>query len=280
MILKTIRQEINISGIGLMRGLECNVNIFPSQEKGIKFYTSDAKTPVIADCQNIISTDNCVVLGNSENAKVVLVEHFMAACAFWGIDSLDVCIDSPELPILDGSSLEWSKLFEENSENTEIKETNFAKPIGISNNNFDIALIPAEGFKITYCVNFDHPDLKNRWISLDLEQDKIQILEARTFGYLKDLEKFQKAGMALGVTPENTVGLTDEGYTTDLRSEFEPVKHKILDLIGDLYLSGYNPLGFKAHIIAKDAGHKIHTEFAKIIAKEQNKNLINNTKMN
>jgi len=250
-----------------MSGLDCNVNIFPSKEKGIKFYIISAKTPVIANYKSVVSTDNCVTLANHEGARVILVEHFMAACAFAGIDSLDVCIDSPELPILDGSSVEWYKLFIDAGidATTNIEQTTFKKPVGISDKKTDLALIPAEEFKITYCVDFDHPELQNRWIYFNLSQNKDRIIEARTFGYLKDLEKFQQAGMALGVTVENTVGLTDDGYTTELRSEYEPIKHKILDLIGDLYLSGLNPLGFNAHIIAKDAGHRMHAEFAKLI---------------
>ena len=96
-----------------------------------------------------------------------------------------------------------------------------------------------------------------------------EIVEARTFGYLRDLETFQKMGYSKGVTIENTVGLKDDGtYTTALRSEFEPIKHKILDIIGDLYLTGTNPLKLNAKILVKEAGHFLHTECAKIV-KEQ-----------
>lgn len=244
-----------------MSGKECNVNLFPSEQKGIRFYVPDVKTPILADYKNVVSSQNCVTLANNEGAKVILVEHFMAACAFAGIDSLDVCLDSSELPALDGSSLEWYNLLEK-KDLTE--STIFEKPINFSENKTEITLTPADSLKITYCLNLDHPDYQNREITFDLNNKK-EILSARTFGYLKDLEKFQKAGMSLGATTENAVGLTETGYTTELHSEFEPVKHKILDLIGDLYLTGLNPLGFKAHIFAKNAGHKSHIEFAKLI---------------
>ncbi len=253
-----------------MTGQTCNVTISPSQEKGIRFYAPGSSTPVLANYKSVVSTDNCVTLANSQGAKVVLVEHFMAACAFAGIDSLDVSIDFPEFPILDGSALEWYKLFLEagTDENRQTDQVSFNKPLGITNGKADLMLIPAAKPQFTYCINFDHPELKNRWVSFDLSLDKNRVIEARTFGYLKDLEKFRQAGMALGVTIDNTVGLTEEGYTTELRSGLEPAKHKILDLIGDLYLTGLNPLGFNAHIIAKDAGHKIHVEFARLIAEE------------
>ncbi len=265
--MKTVKNEINIAGKSLMSGIDCKVNIFPSVEPGIKFYISGSKTPVFASHKNVVSTDNCVTLANDEGSKVVLVEHFMAACAFAGIDNLDVCLDGPELPVLDGSSLEWYNSFlgAGITSNDDFSQIPVKTPLAIADNKAGIALIPADELQITYCVDFNHPGLKNRYISFELTQDKKQILEARTFGYLKDLEKFQQAGMALGVTSENTVGLTDDGFTTGLRSEFEPIKHKILDLIGDLFLTGLNPLGFKAHIIAKAAGHKTHVQFARII---------------
>jgi UDP-3-O-[3-hydroxymyristoyl] N-acetylglucosamine deacetylase len=262
--MATIKKEINISGKTLMTGKECSVTFFPSNEHGIRFFVQGCESPILASPFNVVSTDNCVVLGN-ESSKIMLVEHFMAACAFANINSLDVCLSHYEMPILDGSSLKWVELFKKAgieethaNESIEIKE-----PAYYTDNKATIAVLPDEEFKITYCIDFDHPDLKNRWISYNLNQDKMQVIEARTFGYLKDLERFQKMGLALGVSVENTVGLTENGYTTELRSEYEPLKHKILDLIGDLNLLSLNPLNLKAHIIAKDAGHKSHIELAK-----------------
>jgi UDP-3-O-[3-hydroxymyristoyl] N-acetylglucosamine deacetylase len=140
------------------------------------------------------------------------------------------------------------------------------KPVIFNKDNSSIVLMPSESkTTITYAVNFNHPDLRNRWVNLDQDKNTMEIVEARTFGYLKDLERFQAAGYSKGVTIENTVGLTDDGYTTTLRSEFEPAKHKILDIIGDLYLTGYNPLDLNANIIVKEAGHGYHSQVAKIL---------------
>ena len=265
--MTTIKKQINLSGKTLMSGKESSVTLFPPTEKGIRFYIRGSEQPILASPYNVISTENCVVLGNGAS-KVILVEHFMAACAFAGVDSLNVCLDSSEMPIFDGSALKWFELFQETGiidENSN-KQIELSEPVFYSENKTSIAVLPAEEFKITYCIDFDHPDLKNRWISYNLSQNKQQIIEARTFGYLKDLEKFQQMGLALGVSVENTVGLTDNGYTTELRSEYEPIKHKILDLIGDLNLLAINPLNLKAHIIAKEAGHKSHVELAKKIS--------------
>ena len=106
--------------------------------------------------------------------------------------------------------------------------------------------------------------MKNHWINYN-PKNPDEIIEARTFGFYKDLRKFQMFGFAQGVTIENTVGLKDEGYTTELRSENEPIKHKMLDLIGDLYLTGVNPLNIKAQILVKEAGHAVHCKVAKYL---------------
>lgn len=265
--MTTINTEINISGNALMTGQECTVSIFPSEARGIRFFLKGAEKPVLASPFNVASTDNCTVLAN-ENCKIMLVEHFMAACAFANVDSLDVCLSYPELPIFDGSALKWVELFKEAGidEKNTVASIELEEPVFYSNDKTTIAVIPDTNFKITYCIDFEHPDLKNRWLSMEINQDSTQIIEARTFGYLKDLEKFQQMGLAQGVTIENTIGLTETGYTTELRSEYEPLKHKILDLIGDLNLLPFNPLDLKAHIIAKEAGHKSHVELARKIS--------------
>ena len=128
-----------------------------------------------------------------------------------------------------------------------------------------MVILPDDKLTITYGVNYDFPDLTRCWVSFD-KKNLDEIAEARTFGFFKDLKKYQLFGYAKGVTYENTVGMNDDGtYTTELRSEKEPVKHKILDLIGDLYLTGVNPLNLKAQIIVKEAGHAVHVKVAKML---------------
>ena len=103
-------------------------------------------------------------------------------------------------------------------------------------------VLPSDNLFISYAVNYDHPDLTRRFVNYN-PKNQDEIIEARTFGFYSDLKKYQMLGFAQGVTIDNTVGFMDDGgYTTDLRSENEPIKHKMLDLIGDLYLTGVNPL--------------------------------------
>jgi len=266
--MTTLSKEITVTGKSLMSGKDSCVKLFPSQAKGIRFFFNG--NYVEASPFNVAAVSNFVVLAN-QNVQIGLVEHFMASLAFCGIDSLDVCIEGNEMPILDGSALDWVNTFQqEGLVNSEISTTEFNEIISYVENDTVITLLPSDKFKVTYMINFEHPELSNRWVTFEVGKNNNEIIEARTFGYLKDLERFQQAGLALGASIDNTVGLTEDSYTVELRSNLEPIKHKILDIIGDLYLTGLNPLGFKAHVIAKQAGHKSHVEFAKLILKEKN----------
>lgn len=263
----TINKEVILKSTALMTGLESEAKVCPSEKKGIRFHFAD-KT-VESDVNNIVSTEHCTVIGNSD-IKIMLIEHFMAACAICKITALDVYLTHYELPILDGSSKTWVEAFKNagiiNPDNTQIK---LKEPVYYLNGKTHLIVLPSDKLNLTYSVNYKHKDLNNRWVSLDLNNLK-EIIEARTFGYLAELEMLQKAGYGRGASIENTLGLTDDGYTAELKSEFEPVKHKILDLIGDFYLAGCNILNFKGEIIVKEAGHTVHT----IVAKELKNKLI------
>jgi UDP-3-O-acyl-N-acetylglucosamine deacetylase len=262
--MATILNKIEISGNSLMKNRQCNVKFLPSSEGKIRFFVESFKDPVILDIDNVHSTNHCVVLKH-KRAKIMLVEHFSAACAFLGIDSLDVYVSKTEMPILDGSAKKWVELFQKAGvEETKKEFFTVSEPIYYLNGKTHLIILPDENLNITYTVNYDHTDLKNKWISFNSKNTQ-EIIEARTFGFLKDLKKFQFFGFARGVTYENTVGLDGDGYTTELRSSYEPIKHKILDLIGDLYLAGVNPLNLKAQIIVKEAGHAVHVKVAKIL---------------
>lgn len=262
--MTTILKEIEITGRSLMKNRESQVRLFPSDTGEIRFFVENSLEPIILDVDNVDSTNHCVVLKNKKD-KIMLTEHFTAACAYLGINSLDVHVSKSEMPILDGSAKKWVELFlEAGVEKTKKEYCKIPEPIYYLNGKTHLVILPDEELHITYAVNYDHPDLNNKWISFN-KKNVQEIIEARTFGFLKDLRKFQLFGFARGVTYENTVGLDDTGYTTELRSEFEPVKHKILDLMGDLYLSGINPFNLKAQIIVKEAGHAVHVKAAKML---------------
>ena len=275
--MKTLKSNLKLNGMGLMFAKPVELDVKPSDKKGVRFFTNGSE--IRADVNNVISTEHCIIVADVMNGaknKVALIEHFMAACAICEIDALDVHINSTgfELPIFDGSAKVWVEEFNKTGYmgKSSLMEP-LREPVYFERNNSSIVLFPSDNkTTITYAVNFRHKDLKNRWVNLNLDENLKEVIEARTFGYLSDLEKFQAMGYSKGVTIENTIGLKDDGtYTTALRSEFEPIKHKILDIIGDLYLTGYNPLKLKANIIVKEAGHGYHFELAKKLKQKLNK---------
>lgn len=265
--MTTIKKEISISGNGLMKNKPCKVTFFPSKEGKIRYFVNGGEA-FEANADNVIATDHCVVLGNKKS-KAMLTEHLTAALAFCSIDSIDICMDSEEVPILDGSSKQWVELFKQAGIEKHLFEKQqyytVSEPIYYLNGKTSLVILPDKDLFISYAVNYDHPDVTQRFINFNPKKQD-EIIEARTFGFYRDLKKFQMLGFAQGVTQDNTVGFMDDGtYSTELRSEYEPVKHKMLDLIGDLYLTGVNPLNLKCQILAKEAGHAVHIKVAKMM---------------
>ena len=269
----TIKNEIKASGNSLMKNKKCDVLIKPNNLGKIRIFSKGNENSFALSIDNLYSTDHCVTLCSKEHRnllgdykyKAMLCEHFSAACAICGIDSIDVYLSEVEFPILDGSAKEWVDLFKE----AEIIDVNkdiytVSEPVYYLNGKTSLVILPDHELRITYSVNYDHPELRQKWVTMD-NTNLQEIIEARTFGYYKDLKKYQMLGFAKGVTIDNTVGLKDKGYTTELRSELEPIKHKILDLIGDLYLTGISPLNMNVHILVKEAGHTVHTKIAQIL---------------
>lgn len=268
----TLLKEVKISGNTLMKNHECEVVVKPSDFGKIRIFVEGSSEGFIADVDNVIATDHCVVLGSKEyrtllggyKYQVMLCEHLMAACAILGIDSIDVYVSKPEFPVLDGSSKVWVDLFK--SAGLTKKKQQFytvKEPVYYLNGKTSLVVLPDKELTLSYAVNYNHPDLIRQWVAFD-NKNIDEIIEARTFGFYRDLKKFQLLGFARGVNIDNTLGLMDDGtYSSELRSEKEPIKHKILDLFGDFYLTGVSILDMKAQILVKEAGHAVHIKVAK-----------------
>lgn len=265
-------EALHIQGHGLITGLPVSVSIEPLPEgQGIIFDLGD-NTLIPARLEAIANADRGVTLGHPSGKHVSIVEHFLCGCALAGFTDLKVRIEgAPELPILDGSASEWMDALNRHFGNKRSPENVLTLRHAVFHRyNDDICLyaVPATHFKVTYSVNFPHPGLEDVWAHWDSQTDPAgEVASARTFGFVRELPILQAQGLARGVSLENTLGFTDEGgYTTPLRMEAEPVRHKILDLLGDLTLTGISPLRMNAHIYAFNAGHASHTAFAKHLA--------------
>jgi UDP-3-O-[3-hydroxymyristoyl] N-acetylglucosamine deacetylase len=201
---------------------------------------------------------------SADRASVETVEHLLAALRSLGVDNVCVELNHPEVPIMDGSAAPWVYLIQDAG----IKELSVARrsiqilrSLQVQDGDKRIALYPADRFKISYTISFDHPLLRNQQKTLDLDEQVFvnEIAPARTFGFLKEVEMLRQRGMALGGSLENAVVLGETGVLNPLRFEDEFVRHKILDVIGDMALVGHPIVG---HLVVHRGGHALHTALA------------------
>jgi UDP-3-O-[3-hydroxymyristoyl] N-acetylglucosamine deacetylase len=266
---------IFVSGIGVITGKSVEVQILPANPgEGITFYV-EGKYPIPARLASVVHTDRGVTLAGREGRTLSIVEHFLCAAALAGLSDLKVAVSgAPEMPILDGSAQDWLKVFARHFALQLPKPSIPLERAVFYRHTEEIAVyaVPHSHFKVSYSVDFNHPALRNRWICWDSQADNPALVStACTFGYVSELPALQARGLAMGANLENSLGLLEEGgYSRPLRHEDEPIYHKALDLIGDLSLTGLNPLTLKAHVFAINAGHSSHVPFAARLLKALN----------
>ena len=271
---KTLANEIFYEGIGLHKGKNIKLHLIPAEKGGIIFKRVDmeeGKNEISLDIENTFDLTRGTNLKNEFGAYVYTIEHFLSALYIFGITDLIVELDENELPIGDGSA----RIFVEEIEKAGIKELQekaeeivITEPIYLSKGDKHIVALPYNGYKLTYTIKFDHTFLKTQMLELDVDLDsyKKNIGNARTFGFDYEIEYLKKNNLALGGTLDNAIVIQKDGVMnpSGLRYEDEFVRHKMLDIIGDLKVLN-KPI--KAHIIAVKAGHALDIEFAQLIKK-------------
>lgn len=207
----------------------------------------------------------------SNGASVDTVEHLLAALVSQGVDNVVVELNHPEVPIMDGSAAPFVYLIHEAGVRRLGSPRRYLKvrrPVTLAVGDKRMALYPADDFKVTYTISFDHPLLRHQSRTLVITDDSFveEIAPARTFGFLKEVETLRQRGLALGGSLDNAVVLSETGVLNTLRFEDEFVRHKILDVIGDLALLGCPIVG---HLVVDRGGHAIHTAFAAELLKHR-----------
>ncbi|RUO33489.1 UDP-3-O-acyl-N-acetylglucosamine deacetylase [Aliidiomarina sanyensis] len=274
---RTIKQMIATTGVGLHKGNKVNLVLRPAPvNTGIVFRRTDLSphVDIKATPEIVKDTRMCTCLINDENVRISTVEHLLAAVAGMGIDNLIVEVDSHEIPIMDGSSHPFIFLLQSAGVQEQNKAKRFVrvkKPIRVEDGDKWAELLPHNGFKIDFAIDFDHPAIAdtNQVVSMDFSSQSFikEISRARTFGFMKDIEYLRAHNLALGGSFENAVVL-DEFRVLNadgLRYDDEFVKHKILDAIGDLYMGGHSILG---HLRAFKSGHALNNQL--LVALMQN----------
>ena len=271
---QTIRRPVACSGIGLHSGQKVTLRLRPAPvDHGIVFKRLDLDgLEIPADVTHVDSMHYATGLAR-DAASVETVEHLLAALVSLEIDNAIVELNQAEVPIMDGSAASFVYLVHEAGIRKLGATRKFLKvirPIALSRGDKRIALYPSDHFKVTYSISFDHPLLRHQSKTMRLSEAAFvdEIAPARTFGFLKEAEMLRQRGLALGASLDNAVVLGETGVlNSSLRFEDEFVRHKILDVIGDLSLVGYPIIG---HLVAHRGGHALHASFAQKILEDVN----------
>lgn len=264
----TIAREVSYSGIGLHSGKDVLMTFKPAAAgAGVIFVRTDlpGRPEIKALAENVSSTVKATTL-SANGAEVFTVEHLMSALAMMAIDNIYIEMSSPEPPVTDGSAKVFCELLEEaglQEQEAERRVYAVDKAFAVYDGDRYIAVLPYDGYRISFTSINKHPMLGTQYfdILLDKESYKKEIMPARTVAFTHELEMLRKMGLGLGGSLENVVVFDENKILSVPRFEDELIRHKILDVIGDLYLLG--PI--KAHVIAVKTGHAFNSQIAKQI---------------
>ncbi len=246
---RTIKKPVEVIGIGLHKGEPIKLRLEPlSADAGIVFYREDLAMSIPLSPNSVIDTRMATVIG-SEKGFISTIEHFLSALYAYGIDNLRVIVDGNEMPIMDGSSISFCLLLDEAGvEELEApkKIIRVKKVIEVQDGDKFVRLLPHESATFDFRIKFDHPVIGEQSESFDFSTHNFieEIARARTFGFAKDIQYLQSQNLALGATLQNAIGLDEHKVLNPegLRFENEFARHKILDAMGDMMVSGYNIL--------------------------------------
>jgi UDP-3-O-[3-hydroxymyristoyl] N-acetylglucosamine deacetylase len=252
----TLREHVSIDGIGVHSGLPATLTLHPADANtGIVFVRADSNggydREIRADVRAVMATEFATVLGDSAGPLVSTAEHVLAAIRGLGIDNVVVELDGPEAPILDGSAAPFVEAIDQAgivSQSAPRRFIQVLKPVRVVKDDAVGELRPwARGFRVEAEIAFDHPLIGRQTLDIDIAPATFRrdIARARTFGFLRDVERLWSAGYALGASFDNTLVITDDRILNpeNLRCPDEFVRHKILDAVGDMALAGAPLLG-------------------------------------
>ena len=279
---KTIKNNIIFRGIGLHTGLQANLTIKPAEPNtGIVFKRTDIKDNniIIPNLFNVSSAFFCTTISNEYGVSVTTIEHLMGAFYGMGIDNALIEIDNKEVPILDGSA----KMFVEAITNIGIKKSDIPikiikieKRIEFNDGQKTISIEPSKiSLDIDFELKYENSFIGNQRNSISVyESDLTDIYNSRTFCLYEDVKKLKEMGLAKGGSLDNAIVVKENEVLNEsgLRNEKEFVNHKILDCMGDLYLSGFKIIG---KIVCSQGGHKLTNQLLrKVFENKANYSLI------
>ncbi len=273
---KTIANQISLKGVGLHSGKKVNLVFKPAEpDSGIRFIRVDlpAKPEVKVGVDYLLPESGSQRSSylDKDGIQINTVEHLLAALNGAGIDNLIIEIDAPEVPGLDGSSQDFLEILEKSGIIEQDKERKYfyiKEQVSVEDNDAAIIALPSDELKISYTLDYDHPFINSGFLQLTVNPGifKAQLAGARTFCLEEEVEELRKKGLGQGANYENALVVGKNGVIGNkLRFEDEFIRHKILDLLGDLYIMG---IPIKGHIIAVKSGHSLNMRLVKKIRQQ------------
>jgi UDP-3-O-[3-hydroxymyristoyl] N-acetylglucosamine deacetylase len=247
---RTIEKAIEVVGIGLHKAKAITLRLEPlGIDAGIVFYREDIGLSIPLSPDVVIRTDMATVIGN-DKGFISTIEHFLSAVYAYGIDNIRVVVNDNEMPIMDGSAIDFCLLLDDagiKEQSASKKIIVIRKSIEVREGNKFVRLIPHETAVFHFKIDFNHPVIAVQESLFHFSRKAFikEIARARTFGFVKDIEMLQRRNLALGATLKNAIGLDDEKVLNPegLRFVNEFARHKVLDAMGDMMLLGHHIIG-------------------------------------
>ncbi|MCH7992269.1 MAG: UDP-3-O-[3-hydroxymyristoyl] N-acetylglucosamine deacetylase [Gemmatimonadetes bacterium] len=269
---RTISKEVTVTGTGVHSGETVSLTFRPAEPgSGIRFrrLDMDGSPEIPADVAHVVDTDRGTGLGEGE-AKILTVEHVLAALVGLSIDNVLLEVEGPEVPICDGSFHDYVAALDEagpvdQAEEAEVLTLSGVVQVGEGDERSSYVAMPGNGLRISATIDFEHPVIGRQYGSFLVDEDgfRSELARARTFGFKADADALHSQGLALGTSLENAVVLDDEGVMNDdLRFDDEFLRHKVGDIVGDLALLGAR---LDAHIVAERPSHRGNVALVKAI---------------
>lgn len=261
----TIARSVEGIGIGLHKGEPIKIILEPLQnDMGIVFFRSDLATGFKAEPKNVLNTQMATVIGN-EKGYVSTIEHLLSAINSYGIDNIRIILDANEIPIMDGSAISFCMMLDEAGIcelESDKKVIVIKREVEVRDGEKYVRVSPSKNPKFHYTIKFENPVIGKQSYTLEFSKQNFinEVARARTFGFLKDVQKLNAMGLALGGSLDNAIVIDDTHILNPegLRFENEFVRHKILDAIGDISLLGAPMVGdYEAFAGSHELNHKL-----------------------
>lgn len=267
---RTLLRAVSYAGVGLHSGKAVSMRLLPAEpDSGIVFRRVDIEgwPEIPARVENIVDTKRNTTLGVGDT-RVMTVEHLLASFAGLGVDNAIVEVDNEEIPVGDGSSYLFCRLLHDAGIVEQLEPRRYLEltaPVYVSDRGRYMIALPAQEFRVSFTFVTDHPIVGTQYAEYAITPEifEREIAPARTIGFAEQIELMRSNGLAIGGSLDLAVVVSREGYLSSLRYPDEIVRHKILDIVGDLSLVG--PM--KAHIIAIKSGHQVDAMLAKKLVK-------------